>query len=238
MYHILARKAMEDTFRHKGLRKKMLEDLLARVEIEGLDRRTVAEKKRQVCRAIEEVPRHCFIDTAFDSFAYQDRAFPIGDGQTISQPSTVLAQSVLLDVAPGDKILEVGTGSGYQAMVLERLGAKVYTIERQKEVYLRTKQLLQTMGSLVRTYFGDGYQGVPDEAPFDKILITCAAPEISVALLNQLKPGGRLVVPVGQDECEMTCIFKAADGRLTRTRHGHFRFVPMLSKTSVPQYGK
>ncbi|MDE6515539.1 MAG: hypothetical protein K2L03_05815, partial [Bacteroidales bacterium] len=106
---------MEDTFRHKGLRKKMVEDLLARVEIEGLDRQTVAEKKRQVCRAIEEVPRHCFIDTAFDSFAYQDRAFPIGDGQTISQPSTVLAQTVLLDVNPGDKILEVGTGSGYQA---------------------------------------------------------------------------------------------------------------------------
>ncbi|MDE6440501.1 MAG: hypothetical protein K2K51_05735, partial [Bacteroidales bacterium] len=118
-YHIIVREVMEDTFRHKGLRKKMVEDLLARVEIEGLDRQAVLEKKRQVCRAIEEVPRHCFIDTAFDSFAYQDRAFPIGDGQTISQPSTVLAQTVLLDVTPGDKILEVGTGSGYQAMVLE-----------------------------------------------------------------------------------------------------------------------
>lgn len=229
---------MEDTFRHKGLRRKMVEDLQARVEIEGLAPHLMAEKKRQVCCAMEQVPRHCFIDTAFDSFAYQDRAFPIGDGQTISQPSTVLAQTVLLDVQANEKILEVGTGSGYQAMVLERMGAQVYTIERQKEVYLRTKKLLQDMSSLVRTYFGDGYQGVPEEAPFDKILITCAAPEISVALLNQLKPGGRLVVPVGQDECEMTCIFKHADGRLTRSRHGHFRFVPMLSRTHVPRYGK
>ena len=216
----------------------MVEDLQARAAIEGLDRRLAEEKIRRVCRAMEQVPRHCFIDTAFDSFAYQDRAFPIGDGQTISQPSTVLAQTVLLDVKADEKILEVGTGSGYQAMVLERMGAQVYTIERQKEVYVRTKKLLLDLGGSVRTYFGDGYQGVPEEAPFDKILITCAAPEISLALLSQLKPGGRLVVPVGQDECEMTCIFKHADGRLTRSIHGHFRFVPMLGSTHVPRYGK
>lgn len=216
----------------------MVEDLLARVEIDGLDPQFVAEKKRQVCQAMEQVPRHSFIDTVFDTFAYQDRAFPIGDGQTISQPSTVLVQTVLLDVCPGEKILEVGTGSGYQAMVLERMGAQVHTIERQKEVYLRTKKLLRDMNSFVRTYFGDGYKGVPEEAPFDKILITCAAPEISVALLAQLKPGGRLVVPVGRDECEMTCVFKHDDGRLSRSRHGHFRFVPMLSRTNVPVYGK
>lgn len=229
---------MEDTFRHKGLRKKMIADLQDRVEIGGLSPQVVTEKKRQVCEAMAQVPRHQFIDPVFDTFAYQDRAFPIGDGQTISQPSTVLVQSVLLDVRPGDKILEVGTGSGYQAVVLERLGAKVYTIERQKEVYLRTKKLLGQMCSLVRTYFGDGYQGLPDEAPFDKILITCAAPEIAVPLINQLRPGGRLVVPVGRDECEMTCIFKDEAGRLSRTQHGHFRFVPMLSQTHVPRYGK
>lgn len=220
---------MIDTYKHKGLRKKMIEELREKGCLEG-------DVNSVVLSAMETVPRHCFIDTMFDAFAYQDRAFPIGDGQTISQPSTVLAQTTLLEVKEGDKILEVGTGSGYQAMVLDKLGADVYSIERQKELYIKTRKLLSELKSRVHTIFGDGYVGLEKEAPFDRILITCGAPFLPAKLLEQLKPNGILVVPLGDKEHIMTRIVKHLDGSVEETTHGSFHFVPMVSNKNVPQY--
>lgn len=210
---------MEDTYLHKGLRKKLVEEILAK----GItDQRVVA--------AIGKVPRHLFMDSGFIKFAYRDQAFPIRAGQTISQPYTVAFQSQLLDVSPMDRVLEVGTGSGYQAAVLAEMGTRVYTIERQRELFLGAQALLNALGyNRINFFYGDGYAGLPTYGPFDRILITAAAPEIPQALLEQLKPGGRLVVPVGNTDAQvMMLVEKTADGDFRKSSHGSFVFVPML----------
>lgn len=207
-----------DTYRHKGLRKRL---------VEGLRSKGIYDER--VLDAINQVPRHLFLDSSFLEFAYQDKAFPIGSGQTISQPYTVAVQTQLLDLSPGDKVLEIGTGSGYQACVLVEMGVKVFSIERQKNLYHKTKALLDKLGYRVRLFYGDGYKGLPAFAPFDKIIITAAAPDIPQALKTQLRPGGRLVVPVGEREMQTMTVFDKGDeeeGNLST--HGHFRFVPML----------
>lgn len=183
-----------------------------------------------VLQAIGKVPRHGFIDdTAFLDLAYQDIAFPILCGQTISQPYTVAFQTQLLEIAPGMKVLEIGTGSGYQTAVLCELGCKVFTVERHKPLYLQTKERLKGMGYRFSAYYGDGFEGLPKEAPFDRILVTCGAPWIPVALEGQLKVGGSLVIPVGEgEEQRMFKLERKADGAMAKVDHGAFRFVPML----------
>lgn len=211
---------MQDTYRHKGLRKKLVEQILEK----GIT-------DRDVLRAIENVPRHFFMDNAFVELAYQDKAFPIGAGQTISQPYTVAFQTQLLQVKKGDKVLEIGTGSGYQTCVLLELGAKVFTIERQKELYEKTKTYLQEMGYNPKFFYGDGYKGLPAFSPFDKILVTAGAPFIPPLLLQQLKTGGMLVVPVGNGKTQvMTSVTNISGEKFEAAEHGEFRFVPMLNE--------
>ena len=211
---------MEDTYRHKGLRKRLVDV----VKSKGItDERILA--------AVNKVARHLFIpDSVFSKTAYEDKAFPIGEGQTISQPFTVAYQTMLLDVKPGDHVLEIGTGSGYQACILAELGAKVFSIERHQKLYHRTRSLLVDLGyTSIRTYFGDGFEGLPPYAPFDKILITAAAPFIPEQLKKQLKVGGILVVPVennnGQD---MIRLVKTGDNEFEQEVFDRFAFVPML----------
>jgi protein-L-isoaspartate(D-aspartate) O-methyltransferase len=209
---------MIDSFKHKGLRQQ----LITEIQSKGI-------QDEEVLDAMGKIPRHLFLDSSFLEFAYQDKPFPIGSGQTISQPYTVAFQTELLKVRKGEKVLEIGTGSGYQACVLLEMGAKVFSIERQKKLYDKTRNLLPKLGYRPRLFYGDGYRGLPTFAPFDKILITAAAPEIPEELLVQLKPGGRLVVPVGSSEIqEMLSIDKAEDGNLQEGKHGTFRFVPLL----------
>lgn len=209
---------MQDTFRHKGLRKKLVEQL----RLKGISNETVLQ-------ALEKIPRHLFLDLAFLEFAYQDKPFPIGSGQTISQPYTVAFQTQLLDPKPREKVLEIGTGSGYQACVLAEMGAKVYSVERQKKLFEKAKTFLPELGYQIRLFYGDGYKGLPPFAPFDKILITAGAPFIPEALIQQLKPGGRLVVPVGNsNHQEMTLVTKMPDGTTEIKEFGGFLFVPML----------
>lgn len=207
-----------DTFRHKGLRKKLV-DL---IRLKGI-------KDERVLSAIETLPRHFFFDSGFLEFAYEDKAFPIGEGQTISQPYTVAFQSELLDVRKGDKVLEIGTGSGYQAGILFHMGAKVYSVERQKPLFVKAKEMLPKIGCLVKVYFGDGYNGLPAFAPFDRILVTAGAPYIPQLLIDQLKPGGKMVIPVNEGDNQiMTLVVKKEDGTLDITAHGFFKFVPLL----------
>jgi protein-L-isoaspartate(D-aspartate) O-methyltransferase len=183
-----------------------------------------------VLQAIDRVPRHLFLDSSFLEFAYQDKAFPIGSGQTISQPYTVAYQTQLLQVNPGDKILEIGTGSGYQSCVLIEMGAKVYTIERQKKLFVKTKAFLPSIGYNPKMFYGDGYKGLPPHEPFDKIIITAAAPEIPAELIRQLNPGGTLVVPIGPPEVQtMTTVKKINESETQLIEHAQFRFVPMLT---------
>ncbi len=209
---------LQDSYRHKGLRKKL---------VEQIREKGIADEN--VLHAIDRVPRHLFMDSSFLEFAYQDKPFPIGSGQTISQPYTVAYQSQLLRVSPGDKVLEIGTGSGYQASVLIEMGAKVYTIERQKKLFDKTKVLLPQIGYNPKMFYGDGYKGLPPHAPFDRIIITAAAPEIPAELLKQLKTGGILVCPVGpQDVQVMVTIIKKSETEFERTEHDYFRFVPLL----------
>jgi protein-L-isoaspartate(D-aspartate) O-methyltransferase len=183
----------------------------------------------RVLQAIEKVPRHMFLDSSFLEFAYQDKAFPIGSGQTISQPYTVAYQTQLLQVKPGDKILEIGTGSGYQSCILIEMGAKVYTIERQKKLFEKTRDFLPSIGYYPKVFYGDGYKGLPSHAPFDRIIITAAAPEIPQELLEQMKPGGILVVPVGPPEAQtMFTVNKISETETMQSEHAQFRFVPML----------
>ncbi|MBN2173169.1 MAG: protein-L-isoaspartate(D-aspartate) O-methyltransferase [Bacteroidales bacterium] len=208
-----------DTYRHKGLRKQLVEEIRAK----GI-------RDEKVLKALEAVPRHFFMDSSFLEFAYEDKPFPIGSGQTISQPYTVAFQTELLEIKKGDKILEVGTGSGYQTCVLIELGARVYTIERQKNLFLKTRELLPAFGYKPKNFsFGDGYKGLPVFAPFDKILVTAGAPFIPDAMLDQLQIGGMMVIPVGEDIQVMKRLLKTKSG-IVEEEHGSFRFVPLLEK--------
>jgi len=209
---------MEDTYRHKGLRRLLVEEIRKK----GISDEAVLE-------AIGRVPRHVFMDSGFINFSYKDSAFPIGSGQTISQPYTVAFQTQLLEVKPHDKVLEIGTGSGYQAAVLYEMGANVYTIERHRELYVKSQQLLDQLGYRMNFFYGDGYAGLPAYAPFNKILVTAGATEIPETLVQQLKIGGRMVIPVGgNDGQEMTLVVKKSDTETEVTYHGAFIFVPFL----------
>ena len=186
-------------------------------------------KNKNVLDAIRAVPRHLFMDSSFEDHAYQDKAFPIAADQTISQPYTVAFQTELLELNPGDKILEIGTGSGYQTAVLLKLKAKVFTIERQLELFKKTSIFFKKMGYRPKKFiFGDGYKGLPAEAPFEGIIVTAGAPEIPKALLSQLKIGGKLVIPVGLDDQIMTSIIRNSEKEFEREEFGSFRFVPLL----------
>ena len=210
---------MIDSFRHQGLRKKLVEHLASK----GIS-------NLEVLNAMNKIPRHLFMDNGFVNFSYQDKAFPIGAGQTISQPYTVAFQSQLLEIKPYEKVLEVGTGSGYQAAVLSLLDAEVFTIERQRELFLKTKKFLPTLGYNCMFVYGDGYKGMPNFAPFDKIIITCGAPFIPKDLVAQLKIGGRMVAPIGDGDIQvMHLIEKISETETKVTTHGKFSFVPMLN---------
>jgi protein-L-isoaspartate(D-aspartate) O-methyltransferase len=209
---------LSDSFRHKGLRHRLVRE----IEKKGITDKNVLE-------AIGRVPRHLFMDSSFVNMAYKDQAFPIGQGQTISQPYTVAVQTSLLDVKPGDRILEIGTGSGYQAAVLHEMGASVFSIERQKRLYQKTSRLLAPMGYKdIRLFLGDGYEGLPAFAPFDKIIVTAAVDEVPSTLLMQLKIDGMLVVPLGERSQTMTRIKRLSDDDFEKETFGEFAFVPML----------
>ncbi len=210
----------EDTYRHKGLRKKLI-GILREKEVSD----------ENVLSAMNNIPRHFFLDSAFDEIAYEDRAFPISQGQTISQPYTVAYQTQLLQVKPYDKILEIGTGSIYQATVLAEMGAKVFTIERQKLLFEKTKQyIFKNKYPNLKFFFGDGYEGLPTFAPFDKVIITAAAPFVPPKLIEQLKPGGKMVIPVDEGTHQrMLRITKNADGTVSEEAFQNFSFVPMLT---------
>jgi len=211
---------LEDNYRHKGLRKKLVEVV-----------RNKGIKDEGVLEAINNIPRHQFLDSSFLNFAYQDQAFPIGSGQTISQPYTVAFQTELLQIKKGDKVLEVGTGSGYQACVLAEMGAKVFSIERQKKLFDKTKKFLELLKYRnIKTFYGDGYKGLPTFGPFDKAIVTAGAPFVPEELLKQLKNGGILVIPVdvGNETQEMISIKRISATEFEKKEHGKFRFVPML----------
>jgi protein-L-isoaspartate(D-aspartate) O-methyltransferase len=216
----------EDTYRHKGLRKKLVELL-----------REKGITDENVLNAINNIPRHYFMDSALDNIAYEDRAFPISDGQTISQPYTVAYQSQLLQLKAGDKVLEIGTGSIFQATVLAELGAKVFTIERQKNLFEKTKQFIfKTKYPQLKFFYGDGFEGLPTYAPFDKVIITAAAPFIPPKLIAQLKPGGFMVIPVDDESKEhqrMLRLTKKEDGSYLEEVFENFSFVPMLSGKQI-----
>lgn len=184
---------------------------------------------KKVLLAMRTVPRHLFMDSGFEGHAYQDKAFPIAADQTISQPFTVAYQTELLSVSPNDKILEIGTGSGYQTAILLQLKARVYTVERQLELFKKTNVFFKKLGYRPKKFvFGDGYKGLPEEAPFDGIIVTAGAPEVPKALLGQLKIGACLVIPVGEEEQVMTRIKRKSDKEFEREEFGSFRFVPLL----------
>lgn len=207
-----------DSFRHKGLRKKLIESI-----------RTKGISNEDVLEAMDRVPRHLFMDSGFINFSYTDKAFPIAAGQTISQPYTVAFQTELLHVKKHMKVLEIGTGSGYQTAVLLELGARVYTIERQRQLFLDAQKTLGPLKYKPVFFFGDGYEGLPAYAPFDRILITAAAPEIPRKLLDQLAVGGIMVVPEGDRFGQkMVRVIRESDENYKRSEHGHFSFVPLL----------
>lgn len=209
---------MKDTFKHKGLRKQLVATLVAK----GITNAAVLE-------AIGSIPRHLFMDSSFLDHAYQDKAFPIAASQTISQPYTVAFQSELLEVKAGDKILEIGTGSGYQTAVLCLLGAHVYSIERQLELFKKTNKFLPKIGYVAkRLIFGDGYKGLKEDAPFDSIIVTAGAPFVPKPLLSQLKIGGRLVIPVGDEAQIMTLYIRKGPKEFEKHELGNFKFVPLL----------
>jgi protein-L-isoaspartate(D-aspartate) O-methyltransferase len=210
-----------DSPRHKGLRKRLVDGL----KIKGI-------RNEKVLEAIGKVPRHFFMESTFIQFAYKDQAFPIGAGQTISQPYTVAVQTQLLQVEKGEKILEVGTGSGYQAAVLLEMGARVFTIERQKELYNRVHKFLPRIGYNPACFFGDGYKGLPNFAPFDKIIVTAGASVIPEDLKQQLAINGRMVIPVGSEHRqEMNVVIRIGENEFKTEKHGDFVFVPLLKGT-------
>jgi protein-L-isoaspartate(D-aspartate) O-methyltransferase len=210
---------MEDSYRTKGLRRKMVETV-----------KGCGITDQRVLEALLKVPRHVFLDKAFVETAYENRAFSIGEGQTISQPYTVAYQTALLDVKPGDRVLEVGTGSGYQAAILAEMGAQVYTLERIKKLYDRTKSLLKSIGyKQIRCFHADGFEGLPGLAPFDKIIITAAAPEIPEKLKKQLSIGGIMIIPYGEGETQkMIKIVRVSEDAFEQEELDSFSFVPML----------
>jgi protein-L-isoaspartate(D-aspartate) O-methyltransferase len=213
---------MTDSFLAKGKRKKLIEDLRRKGIID-----------EEVLRAINTVPRHDFMDPAFLNHAYIDKAFPISSGQTISQPYTVAVQTELLQVKKRDKILEIGTGSGYQCAILAEMGAKVYTIERYRELYLKAQRTLTSLGYTADFFYGDGFEGKPQYGPFDGIIITAATKEIPEKLPRQLKIGGRLVVPLGNSNSQvMTLVIRKGEDDFEYSSHGSFVFVPMLKGTA------
>lgn len=209
---------MIDSFKHKGLRNKLIEELSEKGIIDS-----------GVLNAISKIPRHLFMDSGFIDHAYQDKAFPIGSGQTISQPYTVAFQTQLLEIKKGNKILEIGTGSGYQAAVLCEMGAKVYTIERIRELYRKTSSFLPSINYYPKKMiYGDGYEGLEEEAPFDGIIVTAGASKIPEKLLLQLKVGGRMVVPIGENVQKMVLYIKKSETNFEIKNFGDFQFVPML----------
>jgi len=213
---------MTDSFLAKGKRKKLVEELR---------RKGITDE--EVLRAINTVPRHDFMDPAFLNHAYTDKAFPISAGQTISQPYTVAVQTQLLQVKKRDKILEIGTGSGYQCAILAEMGAKVYTIERYRELYLKAQRTLLGLGYSADFFYGDGYEGKPQYGPYDGIVITAATPEMPEKLLRQLKAGGRLVVPLGNSISQvMTLVICKGEDDFEYSSHGSFVFVPMIKGTA------
>lgn len=210
---------MQDTFRHQGLRRRLVEEIKKKGIEDGM-----------VLEAIGRVPRHLFMDKAFIEYAYQDKAFPIEAGQTISQPYTVAYQTYHLNLRKNEKVLEIGTGSGYQTSVLCELGAKVFSIERQRSLFDKTKKILSELGYYAKLFYGDGFRGLPSFAPFDKILITCGAQFIPDELLNQLKPGGVMVAPIGPLNGQvMTVVHKKNQINYEVIKLDKFKFVPMLS---------
>ena len=213
---------MKDTAKHQGLRNQL---------VSVLEQKGITDKK--VLEAIKKVPRHLFLNSSFEDYAYQDKAFPIGAGQTISQPYTVAFQSQLLEVQKEHKILEIGTGSGYQTAVLCAMGAKVYTVERQIELFKKTSVLFRKLGILPK-YFasGDGYKGLEIHAPYDSIIVTAGAPIIPKPLMSQLKIGGRLVIPLGEDVQIMTLLIRKNETQFEKHEFGEFRFVPLLEDTN------
>ncbi|PKP13601.1 MAG: protein-L-isoaspartate O-methyltransferase [Bacteroidetes bacterium HGW-Bacteroidetes-3] len=211
---------MKDTLKHKGLRNQL---------VKIISEKGITDKN--VLNAIANVPRHLFMDSSFSDFAYQDKAFPIAADQTISQPYTVAFQTELLHIKENHQILEIGTGSGYQTAVLMEMGAKVYTIERQQELFKKTKLFLPKIGyKPKKVIFGDGYKGLPEDAPFDGIIVTAGAPFVPNALLSQLKIGGRLVIPIGDEEQIMTLFIRTSEKDFEKHELGKFKFVPMLTK--------
>ena len=210
---------MVDSYKHKGMRMKLVE----KVRGKGI-------RDEKVLKAMQEVPRHIFMDSSFAEHAYEDKAFPIGSDQTISQPYTVAFQSELLQVKRGDKILEVGTGSGYQACILAEMGAKVFSIERHRKLYLKAREILGMLNYYrVKIFYGDGFEGLPTFGPFDKMILTAAAPVIPEKLIEQLKVGGTIVIPLGENDSQiMKTLVKQNDGTLEGEEHGYFKFVPML----------
>lgn len=211
----------EDNYRHRGMRQNLVQVL----KDKGIS-------DTNVLNAIGTVPRHVFLESSFIEYAYQDRPFPIGSGQTISQPFTVAMQSQLLSVTKGMKVLEIGTGSGYQACVLAQMGAKVFTIERQRNLFNKTKPLLEEFTYHIKAFLGDGNKGLPLFAPFDRVIITAAAPEIPQNLIDQLKTGGIMVIPLNDEtdamRQKMLRLTKQEDGTLKREEFGECKFVPML----------
>ncbi|HEY8938198.1 MAG TPA: protein-L-isoaspartate(D-aspartate) O-methyltransferase [Cyclobacteriaceae bacterium] len=210
---------LEDNYKQRGLRNKLVKKLKEK----GI-------KDEGVLAAIGKVPRHVFFDEALLGHAYQDKAFPIGEGQTISQPYTVAFQTEKLEVKPGEKILEIGTGSGYQASVLLELGAKVYTIEYNRKLYEHTKEFLPKLGYKPYFFFGDGSKGIPAKAPFNKIIVTAGAPVIPTALTDQLAEGGILIIPVGDRERQAMIRIRKKDGKLIKEEYDDFAFVPLLGE--------
>lgn len=209
----------EDNYRQRGLRNKL---------VKKLKEKGISDER--VLAAIGRVPRHFFFDDALLEHAYQDKAFPIGEGQTISQPYTVAFQTEKLEIQPGDKVLEIGTGSGYQACILLEMGAKVYTIEYNRKLFERVKDFLPKMGYRPYFFSGDGSKGLPSKAPFDKILVTAGAPVIPTALTDQLADGGILVIPVGNKDRQLMVRIRKKDSALIKEEFDHFAFVPLLGE--------
>lgn len=209
---------MKDTAKHQGLRNQL---------VSTLQQKGITDLR--VLDAIKKIPRHLFLNSSFEDYAYQDKAFPIGAGQTISQPYTVAFQSQLLEIKKDHKVLEIGTGSGYQTAVLCLMGAKVYSIERQNELFKQTSALLPKLGIRPKHLtFGDGYKGLPTYGPFDSIIVTAGAPIIPKPLMAQLKIGGRLVIPLGEDVQVMTLLIRKNETQFEKHELGEFRFVPLL----------